>query len=160
MALLGTHNSVSGEIKNWFGKLKRTQNLSIIDQAKSGIQYFEIRIRKIEDSWYCTDGSIVLNKTLQQVLSEIAQNTPHQNVLLAVSYNGTLPYDISEHGFVKFLKKNIKRYPELTLFSVSEEQKRISWRMESRRHPGRFRSREGADEESSCYSSHSPTCLH
>lgn len=128
MVLLGTHNSVSGESKGWLGKMLRTQKLSIIEQAKSGIQYFEIKIRRIEDTWFCTNGTVVIKKTLQQVLSEIAQNTPHQSILLSVSYDGTLPHDISEQGFVKFLKKSIKRYPVLTLFSVAEEQKRVSWK--------------------------------
>ena len=131
MAYFGTHDSVTGEkghgIVNLFKFFGQTQRMTIIDQAKSGIKYFDIRVRRTNRGWICAHGLWETEKTFSQILKEISINTIHSKVFVAITYEGTLPKDMSESDFIKFIKKSLKRFSNLILYSVSEKYKKISW---------------------------------
>lgn len=131
MAYFGTHDSVTGEVGygvveyfKWFGQ---TQKLSIIEQAKAGVKYFDIRVRKTERGWICAHGLWETKKTFTTILKEISQNIIHEKAYIAVTYEGTLPKNLSEDAFLKFIKKTLKKYPNLILYSVSEKYKKVSF---------------------------------
>ena len=131
MALIGTHDSATGEkgygFINLFKFFGKTQDMSIIEQAKAGIRYFDLRVRKTERGWICAHGLWETKKTFQTILKEISENTKEEFVLVSVTYEGTLPYDIKSEGFVRFIKKTIKKYSNLTLISIAEKYKKVSW---------------------------------
>lgn len=128
MAFFGTHDSVTGEkgygIIKFFKFFGQTQTYTIIEQAKSGVKYFDIRVRKTDRGWICAHGLWETKKTFQQFLKEISENIIHETAYIAVTYEGTLPKGMSEKDFLKFIKKNIKRYENLILYSVSEKYKK------------------------------------
>lgn len=128
MAFFGTHNSVTGEkgygFKNLFRFFRQTQKYTIIEQAKKGVRYFDIKVRKTTRGWVCANGSWETKKTFQEIIREISYNTIYENVYLSITYEGCLPKELTEKDFLRFIKKNIKKYDNLTLYSVSEKYKR------------------------------------
>ena len=128
MALIGTHDSVTGEAGYGFSRIfnifKQTQTLSIIEQAKAGIRFFDIKIRQTERGWICSNGKWETKKTFQTILKELSENLSTEFALISITYDGTLPADMKDEGFVKFVKKTIKKYDNLTLTSVSEKYKK------------------------------------
>ena len=128
MAFFGTHNSVTGEkgygFINLFKFFCKTQNYTIIEQAKKGVRYFDIKVRKTSRGWVGANGSWETKKTFQEILKEISNNIIHENAYLSITYEGSLPKNLTEKDFLKFIKKNIKRYDNLTLYSVSEKYKK------------------------------------
>ena len=131
MAYLGTHDSVTGEkghgFTGMFRYLGQTQKLTIVEQAKTGIKYFDLRVRRTDRGWICAHGLWETKKTFFDFLREISLNTTHDKVYIAVTYEGTLPKDLSETDFVKFIKKSLKKYANLVLYSVSEKYKKVAW---------------------------------
>lgn len=124
MEFFGTHNSVTGEKGYGFFRflkyLTRTQKYTIIEQAKTGVKYFDIKVRKTYRGWVCTNGLWETEKTMQEIFKEISKNTIHEEVLVGITYDGTLPKEISQRDFLKFIKKSVKRYPNLIVYSISE----------------------------------------
>lgn len=123
--MIGTHNSVTAEKGHGFWKFFRffgqTQRLTITEQSRSGVQYFDLRVRRTKRGWICAHGLWETKKTFAQILKEISLETPHPKVLVAVTYEGTFPGDLDEEKFKRFIKKCLKKYPNLTLYSVSEK---------------------------------------
>lgn len=132
MAYFGTHDSVTGEkghgIINLFRYLGQTQSYTIIEQAKAGIKYFDLRVRRTSRGWICAHGLWETEKTFYEILKEISSNTIHDQVYIAVTYEGTLPNNLTEDAFVKFIKKTIKKFNNLIIYSISEKYKKISWK--------------------------------
>ena len=131
MALIGTHDSVTGEkgygffgLFRWFGQ---TQVLTIKEQAICGVKYFDLRVRKTDRGWICAHGLWETKKTFTEILSDISKNTPLESVLLAVTYEGTLPKEMTEESFIKFIKKTVKKYSNLSLHVISEKYKKIKF---------------------------------
>lgn len=124
MEFFGTHNSVTGEKGYGFFRflkyLTRTQKYTIIEQAKTGVKYFDIKVRKTYRGWICTNGLWETEKTMQEIFKEISKNTIHEEVFVGITYDGTLPKEISQRDFLKFIKKSVKRYPNLIVYSISE----------------------------------------
>lgn len=131
MAYFGTHDSVTGEkghgVFKAFRYLGQTQKLTIIEQAKAGVKYFDLRVRRTKRGWICAHGLWETKKTFSQFLKEISDNAQYSEIYIAVTYEGTLPKDLSEADFTKFIKKSIKKYTNLKLYSVSEKYKKVSW---------------------------------
>lgn len=132
MAFVGTHDSVTGEkgygFFNLFKFFGQTQKLTISDQAKSGVKYFDIRVRKTNRGWICAHGLWETKKSFNEILSDISKNTIHESVLITVTYEGTLPKDLSEANFIKLVKKAVKRFSNLSILSISEKYKKLSWK--------------------------------
>lgn len=127
-AFFGTHNSVTGEksfgffnIFKWFSK---TQKYTIKEQAKKGVKFFDLRVKRTNRGWVCAHGLWETEKTFSELLREISKNTIHDIVYISVTYEGTLPKDLSEISFLKFIRKSLKKYTNLILYSVFEKYKK------------------------------------
>lgn len=129
MAFFGTHDSVTGEkgygffkIFKWFGQ---TQKYTIKEQLSSGVKYFDLRIRRTERGWICAHGLWETEKTFLDIIKEISRGTT-EDIYIAITYEGTLPKDMTETAFLKFCRKSLKRYTNLILYSVSEKYKKVN----------------------------------
>lgn len=70
--MIGTHdsltfNSPKYKIFNLFKFLWRTQNKSIEEQIKSGVTYFDIRVRRDKNVWRACHGLVDFNATFNKL---------------------------------------------------------------------------------------------
>lgn len=68
--MIGSHDSITYlptkyKIFEWFSFLWRTQNKKLLKQAKAGVTYFDIRVRKIKHGWCLCHGLVDFDKEFQ-----------------------------------------------------------------------------------------------
>ena len=75
MKLIATHDSATGEkgkgILSWLGTpFAKTQSKTIKEQYEAGCRMFDIRVKLIDNEWYCAHGLWRTKRTAYDKLEE------------------------------------------------------------------------------------------
>ena len=90
MSIPGTHDTMS----LYGGDLIETQDLSLADQLKSGLRYFDIRIRMVDDEFKIVHGISDQYATFDDVLvacNNFLDSNPSETILLRADSTGVPP---------------------------------------------------------------------
>lgn len=120
--ILGTHNSLSyAKPTKWWMKLinftSRCQNMTIEEQFKYGVRYYDIRIRLEKDT--SAHGIIEYDVKVSRILSYLNEKVKGSNVTCYVAINLEENVDFKDEHKVNLFRKTIKniqnKYPNLII---------------------------------------------
>lgn len=113
MLKIATHNSATGEkgrgFLSWFvTPFTKTQSKTIKEQYDAGCRMFDIRVKLIDNVWYCAHGIWHTKRTAEDILKEINNFSERCYVTLAYEGDKDNTYEFSIFvGRVKFHLTNI-----------------------------------------------------
>lgn len=128
MKLIATHNSGTGErSRNWLFSLMtpfaRCQDLNITGQYNAGCNYFDLRVRWIDNDWRICHGLWQSDRTLSDVLDELTYLSFEANKpFITIFYEGRFPSDYMQMAFLDDMHEYKKEYPqiEFVIFGVKK----------------------------------------
>ncbi len=89
---IGTHDAVTGEKSKWYClplvPFARTQGKTLCEQYDEGSRLFDIRVRKIGDTWYGAHGMWHTEQPVTELLTALSAHATEQ-VHMQVTYEGT-----------------------------------------------------------------------
>lgn len=92
MLKISTHDSATGERGQGFLSwlvipFAKTQSKTIKEQYEAGCRMFDIRVKLIDNEWYCAHGCWHTKRTAKDILTEINNFTEHCYVTLTYECN-------------------------------------------------------------------------
>lgn len=103
--LLGTHDSLSSQINNFFSQFAKTQKFNLELQLKSGVRFFDLRFKIIDNMLVGHHAFINLNINHEQVfkiLIEFLNKNPNNYIIIVLKNE-----DFKDHDLISnFLYNN------------------------------------------------------
>lgn len=106
--ILGTHDSLSSQINNFFSQFAKTQKFNLELQLKSGVRYFDLRFKIVDNMLIGYHAFINLNINHEQVFKTLINflNNHPDNFIIIVLKNE----DFKNHNLISnFLYNKIGR---------------------------------------------------
>lgn len=106
---IATHDSATGEkgkgFLSWLvTPFAKTQSKTIKEQYEAGCRSFDLRVKKIKDTWYCAHGVWKSKRTFEDIIQELALFKDRCQV--SVTYEGKL--DNNEEILDLFNRKRVQ----------------------------------------------------
>lgn len=91
MLKIATHDSATGEkgkgFLSWLvTPFAKTQSKTIKEQYDAGCRSFDLRVKKVKDTWYCAHGLWKSKRTFEDIVKELAKFEDRCQV--SVTYEG------------------------------------------------------------------------
>ena len=88
---IATHDSATGEkgkgFLSWLvTPFAKTQSKTIAQQYQAGCRSFDLRVKKVKDSWVCAHGLWKTKRTFEDIITELAQFPDRCQV--SITYEG------------------------------------------------------------------------
>lgn len=109
MIKIATHDSATGEKPYWYCyplmPFARTQSKTIKEQYQAGCRSFDIRIKKHRGDWHCAHGLLIIKRTAEDIISEIAS---FKDCQVCITYEG-----LGDKEFLDFVHLCKIKYPSI-----------------------------------------------
>ena len=121
-ALIGTHNSVTGEDGDGFlsalvAPFSECQGKTLAEQHAAGVRYFDLRVRQTSRGWICAHGLWESRRLLDDILVQLSA---YSNTQARIWYEGGAPT-----GFVSQVESWKRRYGGIDIVQAGS---RRPWR--------------------------------
>lgn len=113
MKKIATHDSATGEKpKNFlsfiFTPFAKTQSKTIKEQYEHGCRMFDIRVKYVNNEWYCAHGLWYSKRTALDILEEI--NNFEEICYVTITYEGNKNNIFVYTEFIKYIEKHFKHF--------------------------------------------------